>query len=210
MGTSSGLIHHYFNSMDDVLAAAFEQAASADLAATEAAMHSCSGADERLSTFFAVVHPPRRIQLVPDVARRVGRSQTATGSRGHIASFERGLAAPDRDDDRRGDRRGSDVVRRARCDCVAGAVAARRAQHAVGSASWRDRSLSCVGLGDHGPRDRGRNTRRFAGSTDDYKTPHVQTRNMMSSPSSWIKAIGSVCSTSSQVPESISRCCSVR
>ena len=53
MGTSSGLIHHYFNSMDDVLAAAFDQAASADLAATEAAMHSCGGADERLSTFFS-------------------------------------------------------------------------------------------------------------------------------------------------------------
>ena len=32
MGTSSGLIHHYFESMDDVLAAAFEQAAGGDLA----------------------------------------------------------------------------------------------------------------------------------------------------------------------------------
>jgi AcrR family transcriptional regulator len=31
MGTSSGLIHHYFDSMDDVLAAAFEQAAGGDL-----------------------------------------------------------------------------------------------------------------------------------------------------------------------------------
>ena len=31
MGTSSGLIHHYFASMDEVLAAAFEQAAGADL-----------------------------------------------------------------------------------------------------------------------------------------------------------------------------------
>lgn len=38
MGTSSGLIHHYFESMDDVLAAAFEQAAGSDLALTEAAM----------------------------------------------------------------------------------------------------------------------------------------------------------------------------
>ena len=27
MGTSSGLIHHYFDSMDDVLAAAFERVA---------------------------------------------------------------------------------------------------------------------------------------------------------------------------------------
>ena len=31
MGTSSGLIHHYFTSMDEVLASAFQQAAGADL-----------------------------------------------------------------------------------------------------------------------------------------------------------------------------------
>jgi AcrR family transcriptional regulator len=53
MGTSSGLIHHYFASMDDVLAAAFEEAAGADLAKTEAAMRACSDASDRLSTFFA-------------------------------------------------------------------------------------------------------------------------------------------------------------
>lgn len=53
MGTSSGLIHHYFASMDDVLAAAFEEAAGADLAKTEAAMQTCSGAAPRLSMFFA-------------------------------------------------------------------------------------------------------------------------------------------------------------
>ena len=43
-----------------------------------------------------------------------------------------------------------------------------------------------------------------------YDTFHVQTRSMMSSPSSWTNAIGSVRSTSSQSPESISRCCSTR
>ena len=53
MGTSSGLIHHYFTSMDDVLAAAFEEAAGADLAKTESAMRACDDAAERLSTFFA-------------------------------------------------------------------------------------------------------------------------------------------------------------
>lgn len=42
MGTSSGLIHHYFESMDEVLAAAFEQGAGSDLAVTVAAM----GAEE--------------------------------------------------------------------------------------------------------------------------------------------------------------------
>ena len=31
MGTSSGLIHHYFASMDELLAAAFDLAATADL-----------------------------------------------------------------------------------------------------------------------------------------------------------------------------------
>jgi AcrR family transcriptional regulator len=35
MGTSSGLIHHYFESMDHVLAAAFERIAGEDLAETE-------------------------------------------------------------------------------------------------------------------------------------------------------------------------------
>jgi AcrR family transcriptional regulator len=38
MGTSSGLIHHYFESMDDVLAAAFERVAAADLEVTATAM----------------------------------------------------------------------------------------------------------------------------------------------------------------------------
>jgi AcrR family transcriptional regulator len=53
MGTSSGLIHHYFTSMDEVLAAAFEEAAGADLAATEAAMRLQNGAVDRLCSFFA-------------------------------------------------------------------------------------------------------------------------------------------------------------
>ena len=38
MGTSSGLIHHYFDSMDDVLAAAFERVARVDLEETEAVL----------------------------------------------------------------------------------------------------------------------------------------------------------------------------
>jgi AcrR family transcriptional regulator len=38
MGTSSGLIHHYFDSMDEVLAAAFEHAAGGDLAKARAAI----------------------------------------------------------------------------------------------------------------------------------------------------------------------------
>ena len=52
MGTSSGLIHHYFASMDDLLAAAFERAAQQDLAATREAMAQCPGAVARLAAFF--------------------------------------------------------------------------------------------------------------------------------------------------------------
>lgn len=53
MGTSSGLIHHYFASMDGVLAAAFEQSAGADLQNTEAAMAECERPEEKLTAFFA-------------------------------------------------------------------------------------------------------------------------------------------------------------
>ena len=44
MGTSSGLIHHYFDSMDEVLAAAFEKVAGVDLSETEAMLE---GGDPR-------------------------------------------------------------------------------------------------------------------------------------------------------------------
>jgi AcrR family transcriptional regulator len=53
MGTSSGLIHHYFASMDDVLAAAFAQSAGSDLHKTEAAMAECGAATDKLAAFFA-------------------------------------------------------------------------------------------------------------------------------------------------------------
>jgi AcrR family transcriptional regulator len=60
MGTSSGLIHHYVASMDDLLAAAFERAAGQDLLATRAAMSAgrsggrsgVTGPVERLARFF--------------------------------------------------------------------------------------------------------------------------------------------------------------
>ncbi len=54
MGTSSGLIHHYFDSMDDVLAAAFDRAAGEDYEAVEQAMHAEETALGRLRAFFAV------------------------------------------------------------------------------------------------------------------------------------------------------------
>jgi len=51
MNTSSGLIHHYFASMDEVLAAAFEQAAAADLAVTVAAMDSAADPIDKLVAY---------------------------------------------------------------------------------------------------------------------------------------------------------------
>jgi AcrR family transcriptional regulator len=52
MGTSSGLIHHYFSSMDDLLAAAFDRAAGQDLDVTRTAMAAVDGPVARLATFF--------------------------------------------------------------------------------------------------------------------------------------------------------------
>jgi len=53
MGTSSGLIHHYFGTMDDVLAAAFEKVASEDLGLSATAMSAASDPVEAVSVFFS-------------------------------------------------------------------------------------------------------------------------------------------------------------
>lgn len=52
MGTSSGLIHHYFDSMDTVLAEAFERVASQDLEASAGAMQAASSPTDALRIFF--------------------------------------------------------------------------------------------------------------------------------------------------------------
>jgi AcrR family transcriptional regulator len=57
MGTSSGLIHHYFESMDEVLAAAFELVAVQDLQASGAAMSSASSPVDALRVFFRTYTP---------------------------------------------------------------------------------------------------------------------------------------------------------
>jgi AcrR family transcriptional regulator len=55
MGTSGGLIHHYFASMDDLHAAAFERAAAQGIEATQQALAGLPKADPvgRVQTFFA-------------------------------------------------------------------------------------------------------------------------------------------------------------
>lgn len=54
LGTSSGLIHHYYASMDDLLAAAFEEVATEDLEEMRAALASAESAVEQLVVFFDV------------------------------------------------------------------------------------------------------------------------------------------------------------
>jgi AcrR family transcriptional regulator len=57
MGTSSGLIHHYFASMDEVLAAAFEQVATQDLELSARLMAAADTPIEALRVFFRTYTP---------------------------------------------------------------------------------------------------------------------------------------------------------
>lgn len=57
MGTSSGLIHHYFESMDDVLALAFARVAEEDLARSAAEMAAADGPVDALAAFFRTYAP---------------------------------------------------------------------------------------------------------------------------------------------------------
>jgi AcrR family transcriptional regulator len=57
MGTSSGLIHHYFDSMDEVLAAAFEQVARQDLELSARLMGEAGDPVEAMRVFFRTYTP---------------------------------------------------------------------------------------------------------------------------------------------------------
>ena len=57
MGTSSGLVHHYFESMDDVLAVAFSRVAEADLERSVSEMASSDGPVAALAAFFRTYAP---------------------------------------------------------------------------------------------------------------------------------------------------------
>jgi AcrR family transcriptional regulator len=57
MGTSSGLIHHYFDSMDEVLAAAFERVAGDDLRQTELLLDKAGDPHELIRAFLASYAP---------------------------------------------------------------------------------------------------------------------------------------------------------
>lgn len=57
MGSSSGLIHHYFDSMDDVLAEVFERVAARDLEQSRAEMAAAGDPVAALATFIRTYAP---------------------------------------------------------------------------------------------------------------------------------------------------------
>jgi AcrR family transcriptional regulator len=57
MGSSSGLIHHYFETMDDVVAAAFERVAGRDLEETEAQLREAASPTEVVRGFLSSYAP---------------------------------------------------------------------------------------------------------------------------------------------------------
>jgi AcrR family transcriptional regulator len=90
MGTSSGLIHHYFSSMDELLASAFELAATEDYEATKSAMRPVADPVERLRVFFATYIRAEQdwaFQLWLDVWAEAGRRPViqATSQRLNVA-----------------------------------------------------------------------------------------------------------------------------
>ena len=76
MGTSSGLIHHYFETMDDVLAAAFERVAGEELAETETILADAGSPIAVLTAFldsYAPVGEDWSFQLWLDAWAEAGR-----------------------------------------------------------------------------------------------------------------------------------------
>jgi AcrR family transcriptional regulator len=79
MGTSSGLIHHYFESMDELLTVVFEKVASADLETTRAEMSRAGTPTEKLAAYLAAFVDPRNDQvhqLWLDAWSESGRNET--------------------------------------------------------------------------------------------------------------------------------------
>jgi len=58
MGTSSGLVHHYFDSMDQLLAVVFGQVAKAELSALRDRMHRAETPTGQLAEYFAAFTDP--------------------------------------------------------------------------------------------------------------------------------------------------------
>lgn len=76
MGSSSGLIHHYFETMDDVVAAAFERVAGRDLDETEALLQEAGDPTSVVRAFlssYAPVGEDWAFQLWLDAWAEAGR-----------------------------------------------------------------------------------------------------------------------------------------
>jgi len=84
MGTSSGLIHHYFDSMDGVLAAAFERAAGDDLAVAERAVAAADDPVAAIRAFFGTYAPTDGPNVYPYSAYANPAKRTAEGSYGDV------------------------------------------------------------------------------------------------------------------------------
>ncbi len=78
MCTSSGLIHHYFASMDEVMVAVFSRVAAADLASTKTVLEAEDTPTKQLSALFAsfVSDNDRVFQMWLDAWSEAGRNPT--------------------------------------------------------------------------------------------------------------------------------------
>ncbi len=154
MGTSSGLIHHYFESMDDVLAAAFEQVARQDLDLSARLMARAPDPVAALRTFFVTYTPSDKdwaFQLWLDAWAEAARRP---GHPGDLAPAQSRVAGAPRVDDQRGRVGRHVLVRRPAWRCMADPVAARRAGAAGRGPRNDDLAPGRRGVGRH--RDRGR------------------------------------------------------
>jgi AcrR family transcriptional regulator len=78
MGTSSGLIHHYFASMDELLAVVFNKVAETDLSATRERMELANSPTGRLAEYFAAWADPdndETFQFWLDAWSEAGRNE---------------------------------------------------------------------------------------------------------------------------------------
>ena len=78
MGTSSGLIHHYFASMDQLLAVVFGKVAEADLSATRERMDLATSPTGKLAAYFAAWADPANdstFQFWLDAWSEAGRNE---------------------------------------------------------------------------------------------------------------------------------------
>ena len=79
MGTSSGLIHHYFASMDQLLAVVFGKVAEADLSKTRSRMENAETPTGQLAEYFAAFTDPdndETFQFWLDAWSEAGRNET--------------------------------------------------------------------------------------------------------------------------------------